>query len=316
MALLEVADVSRPAVEVRDLVKSFDDLRAVDRLSFALEPGRAMALLGPNGSGKTTILRCIAGLLRPDGGTIRVGGFDLERDYRRARFQFSYVPQHASFPPNVTVREILEFHARLRRLDDASIEKALGVAGLGERDQGRLAGELSGGLRQRLSLAVAALPDVRLMLLDEPTANLDPEATLRLRNLIRQWRNDGRAVLFATHVLTDVEELADRVVVLVGGKAVVQEDVGRLREDLSRFALLRVDVGKPTEAHRQAALESGAIEARFNSHSLIIAAPIDRRYRILSRLGEVGRIHHFETEEPSLERLYIEYVRGDRAASN
>jgi ABC-type multidrug transport system ATPase subunit len=301
-----------PVVEVREITKSYGGIRAIDGMSFDVEAGQAVALLGPNGSGKTTTLRSVAGLLRPDGGTIRVCGVDLRHDYRRARQQFSYLPQQANFPANVTAREVVEFHARLRGIRGERVVVALREAGISESDEGRMVGELSGGMRQRLSLAVAGIPPVPLLLLDEPTANLDPEAALRLRELARRWRDEGRSLLFATHVLTDVEELADKVVVLVSGRPVAELNVPDLRADLRQFALLRVDVGRPTEAHVSAALACGASHARLNSHAVIITAPVERRLAILERLSALGTVNHFETEQPSIEQIYIEYVKGER----
>jgi ABC-type uncharacterized transport system ATPase subunit len=113
--------------------------------------------------------------------------------------------------------------------------------------------------------------------------------------------------------LTDVEELADKVVVLVGGRPVAEEKVAELRADLRQSALLRVNVGQPTDAHVKAALECGASAAELNSHSIVITAPVEKRYPILKRLGELGTIYHFHTEEPSIEQMYMKYVRdGER----
>lgn len=304
----------KPVVEIRELSKAYGAIRAIERISFDVGPGEAVALLGPNGSGKTTTLRSVAGLVRPDSGSIRVCGVDLRQEYRRARQQFSYLPQQASFPANLKVREVVAFHARLRNIGSERVEAALREAGISSSEEERLVGELSGGMRQRLSLAVAGTPSVPLLLLDEPTANLDPEAALRLRELARRWRGEGRSLLFATHVLTDVEELADKVVVLVGGRSVAELNVPDLRADLRQFAQLRVDVGKPTEAHVKAALASGASQARLNSHAVIVTAPVERRLAILEKLATLGTIHHFETEQPSLEQIYIEYVKGERRA--
>jgi ABC-type multidrug transport system ATPase subunit len=305
-----------PVVEVRDLSKSYGTIQAIDSVSFDVQPGQAVALLGPNGSGKTTTLRAIAGLLRPDSGTVRVCGVDLRRDYRRARQNFSYLPQHASFPANVTVREIAEFHAKLRGINGGRVVESLREAGVSEAEEDRMVGGLSGGMRQRLSLAVAGMPPVPLLLLDEPTANLDPAATLRLRELAFRWREQGRSLLFSTHVLTDVEELADKVVVLVSGKLVAELNVPDLKADLRKFAMLRVDVGRPTEAHVKAALECGATNARLNSRAVIIAAPVERRFAILKSLSGIGTVNHFETEQPSIEQIYLEYVKGERVAKN
>jgi ABC-2 type transport system ATP-binding protein len=207
------------------------------------------------------------------------------------------------------VREVVEFHARLRRTPAQRVEAALSLAGLEGDDRERRVGELSGGMRQRLSLAVAELPEVGVMLLDEPTANLDPQAALRFRELARGWRRQGRALLLSTHVLTDVQELADRVVVLVAGRPVVTERIAELRSRLRRYSVLRVNVGPTSERHVEAALAAGAHGATRNGQSIVVTAPEERRWEILRRLEEVGTVASFATEEPSLEQVYLDYVR-------
>ena len=298
------------AAEVQGLCKRFGSVTAVGGVSFNVMPGEVVAMLGPNGSGKTTTLRCLASLLRADSGKLAVGGFDLRRQYRQARRVFTYLPQQASFAANLRVSEVLEFHARLRGLPNSDIESALMEAGIEPVDVNRYIGHLSGGMRQRVSLAVACLAQAPLMLLDEPTANLDPEAALHFRQLAKDWRANGRSLLLSTHVLTDVEELADKVVVLVAGRKVAEESIGQLKSRLSRWARLRVDVGQPTELHCNAALACGATAAQLNSHAVLVTAPIERRMAILERLREIGEVYRFDTQQPSLEDIYIEYVRN------
>jgi ABC-2 type transport system ATP-binding protein len=152
------------------------------------------------------------------------------------------------------------------------------------------------------------------MLLDEPTGSLDPEAALRLRRQARRWRDDGRALLFSTHVLDDVEELADRVVLVVGGKVVAQATVKQLLAELHELTVLRIDVGAPTAAHAEAARQGGATHARLNEHAVIVTAPVDRRIEVLDRLRRIGPVHHFETETPSIEHIYLTYLEEDRDA--
>jgi Cu-processing system ATP-binding protein len=299
-----------PPIEVSGLVKRFGEVVAVDGVSFRVDRGETVALLGPNGSGKTTTLKCAAGLLRPDAGTVRVAGFDLRAAPREARRRFTFLPQQPSFAAALTAREVVAFHARLRRLPADRVEAALELAGLGGDAGGRKVAELSGGMRQRLSLAVAELPEVELMLLDEPTANLDPEAALAFRELARGWRRAGRALLLSTHRLTDVQELADRVVVLVGGRPVVEETIAGLRARLRRYSVLRVDLAEPGPRHRAAALAAGAERADLNGRSLVVQAAEERRLPILEALGALGPVRGFATEEPSLERIYLEYVHG------
>lgn len=306
-------------LEIRDLSKCFGPVVAAVGVSLEVEAGEAVALLGPNGSGKTTTLRCVAGLLHPDSGSVRfAGGLDLHRDFRAARRRFAFLPQKASFPPNLKVREVLELHARLRRLEPERVDDALAEAGFKDSDGGRIVTDLSVGMRQRLSVAVASLPEVPLMLLDEPTASLDPQAAVRFRERVNRWRHRGRAVLFSTHVLTDVQELADRVVVLVDGKVVISEGLPELRARLERRAVLRVNVERPSVAHVEAAREAGATDARLNSASVVIQAPVRGRHAILRRLAELGPIHGFETEDPSLEHIYLDALgrkdEGDSGA--
>lgn len=301
-----------PAVEVERLVKSYGAVRAADEVSFGVAPGEAVALMGPNGSGKTTILRCVAGLLRPDGGAVRVSGLDVRRDHRAARREFSFLPQQPGFPGNLNAREVATFHARLRGLEEARAVTALREAGVNEAEEKKPVRALSGGMRQRLSLAVAGLAPVRLMVLDEPTGSLDPEAALRLRRQARRWRDEGRALLFATHVLDDVEELADRVVLLVDGRVVAERTVKQLLAEMRTLTVLRLDVDRPTEAHVTAALEAGASQARLNEHAIIVTAPVERRVDILDRVRRLGPIHHFETETPSIEHVYLAYLREGR----
>ena len=154
----------------------------------------------------------------------------------------------------------------------------------------------------------------QLMLLDEPTGSLDPEAALRLRRQARRWRDDGRALLFSTHMLDDVEELADRVVLLVDGRVVAEKTVKQLLAEMRQLTVLRLDVEKPTEAHVAAALEGGASQARLNEHAIIVTAPVERRVDILDRVKRLGPIRHFETETPSIEHVYLAYLREDRDA--
>ncbi|MHC4550455.1 MAG: ABC transporter ATP-binding protein [Planctomycetota bacterium] len=302
-------------VEVGRLVKSYGRVRAVDEVSFRVSAGEAVALMGPNGSGKTTILRCVAGLLRPDGGVVKVAGLDLRRDYREARRQFSFLPQQPGFPAYLTAREVVAFHARLRGLARGRAVAALREAGVGEEEQRKAVHALSGGMRQRLSLAVAGLAPVRLMVLDEPTGSLDPEAALRLRSQARRWRDEGRALLFATHVLDDVEELADRAVLLVDGRVVAERSVADLLAEMRQLAVLRLDLEQPTEAHVEAALAGGATQAQLNGQkAILVTAPVERRLAILDRLRELGPVRHFETEKPSIEHLYLSYLAENRNA--
>ena len=199
------------------VTKAFSGRRVLDRLDLEIGAGESVAMLGANGSGKTTTLRCIVGLARPDAGRIVIGGIDLDRDPIQARSRLSYLPQKSVFPPTLTVRETLAVVARLRGLAPVAGDRELescGLAALADRG----VGYLSGGERQRLAMAVAFLPAVDVYLFDEPSANLDPVASRLLFQRARQLKREGHTLLFTTHIPADVRHLATRIVLLRDGR--------------------------------------------------------------------------------------------------
>jgi ABC-type multidrug transport system ATPase subunit len=202
---------------IENLRKDFRGQMALDGVSFEVQPGECFALLGPNGSGKSTALKCLAGLVRPSSGAMSVGGFDAVRNGRAARSLMSYLPQQVTFPEHLRAREVLEFYARLRRIPRERVDSVLDMLDCTEF-AGRSVTDLSGGMRQRLAIAVACLPDVPLLMLDEPTASLDPESAAGFRRLMAGLKRTGKTIVFATHVPADVERLADRIAILVNGR--------------------------------------------------------------------------------------------------
>lgn len=199
--------------------KSFGAQRAVEDLTLAIEPGEIVALLGPNGSGKTTSLKAAAGLIHPSKGRVTLGTARNSATQPDSRRSLSFLPQKVSFPDSLTGREVLDFYRALRGIDPGRVDVVLKMASLNGASA-RAVGTYSGGMTQRLGLAVAALPDTPVLLLDEPTAALDPDGLRAFYALVEQRRREGKTVLFTTHQLGDVERLADRVAILVGGRLV------------------------------------------------------------------------------------------------
>ncbi len=299
-------------IEVCNLTKRFGACTAIENLSFRVERGESFALLGPNGSGKTTTLKCMVGLVSPTSGEVSINGINVARKVRESRKLFSYLPQRVAFPESVTAREVLEFYCRLRKLPSERVKVALSRAQFnGAAD--RLVSEFSGGMVQRLGVAVAFLPDAPLLVLDEPTLSLDPEGAFQLREFITSQKREGKTVVFASHVLSDVERLADRVAVLVGGKLVRLESVKDLQKAMSAGARLRLVLRSPSDKFVSVALKAGASVAEASGDSLIVWSKAEDRLAIL-RAVEVagGSIERFSTEEPSLEEIYMGYVNEAR----
>lgn len=231
-------------LDVKDLRKQFGKITAVDGVSFGLNEGETIGLLGPNGSGKSTILRCVAGLMFPTSGAITIAGLDPRTS--AARHSFSYLPQRVAFPENLTAREVAEFFCRLRKLPLDRASQALTDASI---PADRMVREFSGGMVQRLGIAIAMLPDAPLLILDEPTASLDPEGAIQFRNHLANLKQRGKTIIFTSHVLSDVEALADRVAVLVGGRLAAIEHIDVLRRLAHRLSLEEVYLRYVREMH-------------------------------------------------------------------
>ena len=217
-------------IEVRDLTKNFGAFTAVNGVSFTVRKGETFALLGPNGSGKSTVLKCLAGLSLPTTGEVFISGLNALKKPRESRRFLSYLPQRVGFHECLTAQEVLEFYCRLRKLPRSTIESVLHRSefdfnGFCEK---RIS-ELSGGMKQKLGLAVACLPDAPILLLDEPTVSLDPAGAIGFRNFLKALKVKGKTIVFTSHLLADVEALADRVAILVDGRLVAVETSGDLR---------------------------------------------------------------------------------------
>ncbi|HYN48817.1 MAG TPA: ABC transporter ATP-binding protein [Candidatus Nanopelagicales bacterium] len=204
------------AISVRGLVKRYGELTVLDGLDLDVRRGQLVALLGPNGAGKTTTVEILEGYRRPDGGEVRVLGLDPRRDGSALRPRVGVMLQQGGFMPAALPRELVRLHARLFA-DPADPDGLLELLGL-THAAARRCKLLSGGERQRLALALALVGRPELLMLDEPTAGMDPAAKAGVRELIGDLRAAGRTILLTTHELADVERLADHVVVIDRGR--------------------------------------------------------------------------------------------------
>ena len=251
---------SLATIAVDAVSKWFGGVVAVSDLTLAVEPG-VTALLGPNGAGKTTLLRTIAGLTAPSQGTVRVFGEPIRGNaplYRR----IGYMPEHESVYDFLTGREFVELSARLQSVPDpsAAATNAMELVDLSAAENRKLRG-YSRGMRQRTRLAATLVHDPELLLLDEPLSGTDPVQRLRLGDVIGRLGAEGRTVLVSSHILEEVEVLADRIHLMVGGKLAASGDFHAIRRQLNdRPFVVRIDA---IDARALAAglLEEGAIES-------------------------------------------------------
>lgn len=279
-----------PALEVRGLVKDFAvglrgvKLRAVDHLNLRVEAGQVFGLLGPNGSGKSTTIKLILGLLEPTAGDCAVFGVSSARV--EARRDVGYLPESPHFYRYLSGRELVEFYARMagmaREALAARVEEVLTLVGLGEAADRRV-GTYSKGMLQRVGLAQAMVHDPRLLILDEPTAGVDPVGSAAMAELILKLKARGKTVLITSHLLGQIEDICDRVAILDRGRLMVEGAVKELVGGTGQNAFA-VDALPPGELEEL----RGWLAAR--GRTLAVVAPARRR----------------------LDQVFLEHVAGAR----
>ena len=306
------------AIQVSNLTKRFKNSVAVDDVSFEIKRGETFALLGPNGSGKTTTLKCLVGLTLPTSGKIEIDGLDISRRPREAKRLMSFLPQRIGFSDQLTGREVLEFYCRLRRLPPQRIDETLNTPNFhfnGFFDKS--VSQFSGGMIQRLGLAVACLPDAPVLVLDEPTVSLDPHGAIQFREFLASLKRKGKTIVFSSHMLADVEHLADRVAIMVGGRLVTLKSVTALRDELMLGARMRVTLVTLNSHLIEAAKRAGATDVKLEKNSLLLKSRAADRLEILRALELAGgQIETFGTEDVSLEDIYLNYVNNEGVHSN
>jgi len=297
------------------LTRRFGNRVAVDDLSFDLLPGEIFALLGPNGAGKTTTLRMVAGLIEPSSGQVTIGGKVVTRHTAsKLRGQIGFLTEMPGLWDRLTVTQNLLVYAQLHRLPHphAAIDQALDLLDLRDR-AGDPAVQLSKGLRQRVALARTLLHRPTIVLLDEPTAGLDPESAREVRELILRLRSERRTIVLSTHNLDEVERVADRVAVM-RTRLVALDTPAALRVHLFG-ARLRIVVVQAGASFVNVLEEAGFTDVRTDGETLSIGVddPAADAPLIVRRLVEAGAsVVMVMPEQPSLEEVYLTLMRDHK----
>ena len=292
-------------LEARNLSRRFGARIAVEHVSLELTRGRLLALLGPNGSGKTTTLRMLAGLISPTSGEVRLDGKAVTpHTMSGLRARMGFLTESPGLWDRLTVRQNLTTYARLYDADVARVDAALDTLGIRDRAEDRTA-ELSKGLRQRVALARCLMHDPDLLLLDEPTSGLDPESARGLRDLIAGLRDTGKAILLSTHNLDEVERVADTVAVL-RTRLIAVDALAALRERLFGTRL-RVELADDAAPYGPVLDAAGLTDVRVHRTSLSIALHAGASTPALVKLlVDAGApIESVAREEVPLEDVYV-----------
>jgi ABC-type multidrug transport system ATPase subunit len=297
--------LSAVAVEARNVVKQYGSFKAVDDVSIEIDKGGVVALLGPNGAGKTTFLKCALGLINFRG-DILLNGVNIHTNGKEARRSVGYLPQHVQLYDGMSVQETLRFFASLRGTPFGRIRELLEFVGLELWGRAKVTA-LSQGMKQRLMLAVSLLSDPPLLLMDEPTANLDIRRQLEFRSLLSSLIEQGKTIVFTTHILGDVTEFTKNILVLNKGKLIATGTVEQLLKQLDLNAHLYILLQNGiTQKAKDIIVTYGGRDITEEREWIVSSCDPDKKLGILNALNDSGfTIKDFRVEDPNLEDAFM-----------
>jgi ABC-type multidrug transport system ATPase subunit len=291
-------------IRIEGLVKRYGSVTAVDGLSLAVQPGEVVALIGPNGAGKSTTLKALVGLVRPDAGGLVVDGIDLLARPLEGRARLGYLPQDVAFRDGWSGRVAVDLFRHLRRLPSSETTRVLEATGLATAADRRVAG-YSGGMRQRLGLAVALLGPPTALVLDEPAISLDPLFHLELRRILSHLRDQGASVLLTSHLLPEVEALADRIALCRSGRLLAVGTLAELAEARGLSTLTRLDVAGANGNVPGVVAAAGGEVSAYESGRVSFSGSLGVRAQVFRALEAAGaRVTGFETAPVTLSEVF------------
>ena len=304
-----------PVVTVDDLRKTYGDVRAADDVTFEVTRGEIFGMVGPNGAGKTTVLECVTGLRRPDAGRVRVLGLDPQRDRYAVRERIGVQLQAAALPDAIRAGEAVALFASFYpRAGDPT--EALRRVGLEGRRDVRVS-TLSGGQRQRLFIALALVHEPEVVLLDELTTGLDPQARRDAWALVREIRERGATVILTTHFMEEAERLCDRVAIVDHGRVVALDTVGRLIASLGEERRVTFTHEDALDETRVRDLPGVVRVERLGDRVVVSVRGVGTAGRVTTALEEAGvAFDALRVERPTLEDVFLARTGGAMAAAD
>jgi ABC-2 type transport system ATP-binding protein len=298
-------------ISVQGLSKRFGELRAVDRISFEAARGELFGLLGPNGAGKTTTISMVSGLLRPDEGTVMLGDYNLWESPRQAKRLLGLVPQEVALYEVFNARENLFFWGGLYGISRAelkkSVEEILERVGLADRAREPVS-RFSGGMKRRLNLAIGLVHRPQVLLLDEPTVGIDPQARNAILDIIRDIARSGTTILFTTHHLEEAEKLCDRIAIMDHGRILQTGSVRELAKVVGDREVITLR-GKFSAAQIQGCLEHEPVSVLSVADQVATLHLVGDHYGLAALVGRLGQsgieLADVSVQKPTLESVFL-----------
>ncbi|WP_436923703.1 ABC transporter ATP-binding protein [Halosimplex amylolyticum] len=297
------------AIEAEGVTKRFGDVTAVEDLTLSVEQGEVFGFLGPNGAGKSTTINVLLGFLEPTAGSARVLGSDVTEEGRAVRERIGLLPEAFDGVPNLSAREHVEIAIRTKGADDDP-DAILDRVGLDPDDARRSADDYSTGMHRRMGLAIALVGDPDLLVLDEPSAGLDPNGVQLVRDIVREEAERGATVFFSSHILDEVERVSDRVAILQDGRLTAVNSVENLRAELGMGAVVEATVDDPVDPDPVAAVDGVTDVTVADSIVRVACATPRAKMPALREIDRVSTVADVTIEEASLEDLFEAYTAG------
>jgi ABC-2 type transport system ATP-binding protein len=300
------------AIQVQDLHKNFEDVYAVQGVSFDVQAGEIFSLLGPNGAGKSTIISMLACLLEPTKGDALVMGHSISREPMAVKEAIGVIPQDIALYEDLSARENLNFWGKMYGLRGAAlrqrVDEVLEVTGLTERQKGRVS-KFSGGMKRRLNIGIALLHRPQVIIMDEPTVGIDPQTRRNILDNVKELNQRGMTVLYTTHYMEEAQELSDHIAIMDLGKVIAQGTHGELVKivgELDRIDLtINAEAGRvleqwrATEGVHQVSAQNGTLTLLVDDSNLVLP-------RLFESATQTGvRITSVEIQEPNLEAVFL-----------
>ena len=300
------------AIEIAGLTKIYKDLIAVDNLSFNVKSGEIFGLLGPNGAGKTTTIKAILSLIHANSGEIKINEFDIKEEGIKARNSVAYLPERVAFYPNLTPLQTMHFFCELWGVDKSVAKPLIKEVGL-EDAIGRKVGNFSKGMVQLLGVAQVMIGKPPVYILDEPMGGLDARWVKTIREKIKMLNEEGATILFSSHILSEVENICDRVAIINRGKLIAEDTVENLNKYLKikpRLEITIKDLGGKVPKVLKDLKGIESVDAKDDK--LFVTCESSVRSQVITKLEEAGlKIDNIKTIEPSLEDAFVKLIERD-----
>jgi ABC-type multidrug transport system ATPase subunit len=298
-------------IEVNGLTKSYNHFTAVNNVSFTVKKGEIFGFLGPNGAGKTTTIKAMLDLIHANTGTIKIKGIDVQSHGKEAKKYIGYMPEKVAFYDNLTALQNMRFYAEIKHASKEECIHLIEEFGLGDAGRKRV-GKFSKGMVQRLGMARAILGNPPILILDEPSGGLDPRGVVLIRDKILEMKKKGTTIFVSSHILSEIQEICDRVGIINKGVLVAQDTVDGLSKKLNLKPQITVTVDSMSAKIENTIKKLPGVESvQIKGNTLEIVCDGAMKAKVILAISTAGgNIQNLQTKEPSLEEVFMRYTEA------